>query len=66
VLHLRVEPNRLGVSFYKIGGLLVRNLRRGDVREFIDKLKDGGMSRSMSKKALASLRSTLHEALEPQ
>jgi len=48
----------------KIGDLLVKDLSRGDVREFIDELQDGGMSRSMTKKVLASLRSALHEALE--
>ena len=48
----------------KIGCLLVKDLSRGDVRDFIDDLQDGGMSRSMTKKVLASLRSALHEALE--
>ena len=48
----------------KIGDLLVKDLSRGEVREFIDNLQDGGMSRSMTKKVLASLRSALHEALE--
>ncbi|PWE29351.1 site-specific integrase [Maritimibacter sp. 55A14] len=48
----------------KIGGLLVAEISRGDVREFVDDLQDAGVSRSMTKKVLASLRSALSEAVE--
>ncbi len=48
----------------KIGDLLVKDFSRGDVREFLDELQDDGVSRSMTKKVFASLRSALGEALE--
>ena len=48
----------------KIGGLLAAEISRGDVREFVDELQDAGVSRSMTKKVLASLRSALSEAVE--
>ncbi|MHA3980672.1 tyrosine-type recombinase/integrase [Halovulum sp. GXIMD14794] len=48
----------------KIGSLPVAELTRADVRDFIDEMQDEGMSRSMTKKVLASLRSALGEAVE--
>jgi len=48
----------------KIGHMLVKNLTRSEVRNFIDDLQDSGLSRSMTKKVLCSLRSALGEALE--
>lgn len=48
----------------KIGSLLVKDLTRADVREFLDDLQDDGVSRSMTKKVLASLRAALGEAVE--
>ncbi len=48
----------------KIGDLLVANLTRGDVSEFIDDLQDEGLSRAMTKKVLGSLRSALDKAMQ--
>ncbi|PWE32867.1 site-specific integrase [Maritimibacter sp. 55A14] len=48
----------------KIGSLLVTEISRRDVREFVHDLQDAGVSRSMTKKVLASLRSALSEAVE--
>ncbi|WP_112321360.1 tyrosine-type recombinase/integrase [Oceanibium sediminis] len=48
----------------KISDLLVKDLTRAGVREFIDDLQDDGVSRSMTKKVLASLRAALGEAVE--
>ncbi|SDI40442.1 tyrosine-type recombinase/integrase [Lutimaribacter saemankumensis] len=48
----------------KIGDLLVGELTRGDVAEFLDDLQDEGVSRSMTKKVLGSLRSALDKAMQ--
>ncbi|NNU82213.1 site-specific integrase [Halovulum dunhuangense] len=48
----------------KMGSLLVAELTRAEVRDFIDELQDDGVSRAMTKKVLASLRAILAEAVE--
>lgn len=48
----------------KIGDLLVTDLTRADVKDFLDDLQDEGLSRAMTKKVLGSLRSALSEALD--
>jgi len=48
----------------KIADLLVAELTRADVKDFLDDLQDDGLSRAMTKKVLGSLRSALGEALD--
>ncbi|KAJ01509.1 tyrosine-type recombinase/integrase [Sulfitobacter mediterraneus] len=48
----------------RIGDLLLSELSRGDVREFMDCLMDDGVSRALVKKVMVSLRSILSEAVE--
>jgi len=48
----------------KIGDLLVADLSRGDVRDFMDDLLDEGVSRSLVKKIMVSLRAIFAEAVE--
>ncbi|TMV07532.1 site-specific integrase [Ruegeria sediminis] len=48
----------------KIGDLLLEDLSRADVKDFLDELQDEGLSRAMTKKILGSLRSALSEALD--
>lgn len=47
-----------------VGDLLVSDLSRGVVRDFMDELLDDGVSRTMVKKIMISLRSLLSEAVE--
>lgn len=48
----------------KIGDLLVRDLSRADVRDFMDGLLDDGVSRVLVKKIMVSLRAVLADAIE--
>lgn len=48
----------------KIGSLLVADLTRGDIAEFMDDLQDEGLSRAMTRKVLGSLRSALDKAMQ--
>jgi len=48
----------------KIGDLLLSDLTRSDVRDFMDDLLDEGVSRALVKKIMVSLRAILSEALE--
>ncbi|WP_071676120.1 tyrosine-type recombinase/integrase [Nioella nitratireducens] len=48
----------------KIGDLLVSEISRGDVRDFMDDLLDNGVSRQLVKKVMVSLRAVLAEAVE--
>lgn len=48
----------------KIGDLLLSDLSRSVVRDFMDELLDDGVSRVMVKKIMISLRSVLSEAVE--
>jgi integrase len=48
----------------KIGDLLVADLSRSDVRDFMDELLDDGISRPLVKKIMVSLRAVLAEAVE--
>jgi integrase len=48
----------------KIGDLLVSDLARADVRDFMDGLLDDGMSRALVKKIMVSLRAVLADAVE--
>ncbi len=48
----------------KIGDLLVTELSRADVRDFLDELLDEGVSRVLVRKIMVSLRAVLAEAVE--
>jgi integrase len=48
----------------KIGDLLLSDLTRSDVRDFMDDLLDEGVSRALVKKIMVSLRAILSEAVE--
>jgi len=48
----------------KIGDLLVTELTRADVRDFMDGLLDDGISRALVKKIMVSLRAVLADAVE--
>ncbi|GHE91550.1 site-specific integrase [Aliiroseovarius zhejiangensis] len=48
----------------RIGHLLVNDLSRGEVREFMDELLDEDVSRALVKKIMVSLRAILSEAVE--
>ncbi|GKY87397.1 tyrosine-type recombinase/integrase [Sinisalibacter aestuarii] len=48
----------------KIGDLLLNELTRSDVRDFMDELIDEGVSRALVKKIMVSLRAILSEAVE--
>lgn len=48
----------------KIGRLLLAELSRGDVRDFMDELIDDGASLALVKKIMVSLRAILSEAVE--
>jgi len=48
----------------KIGSLLVSELARADVRDFMDDMLDDGISRALVKKIMVSLRAVLADALE--
>ncbi|WP_247742824.1 site-specific integrase [Shimia sp. R9_1] len=55
-VRIHIEP--------KIGGLLLAELSRGDIRDFMDDLLDGDVSRAQVKKIMVSLRAILTEAVE--
>ncbi|NKX43995.1 tyrosine-type recombinase/integrase [Roseicyclus persicicus] len=55
-LHVHILP--------RIGGLLVSDLTRSDIRDFMDGLLDDGVSRTMVRKVMVTLRSMLAEAVE--
>ncbi|WP_294223955.1 site-specific integrase [uncultured Shimia sp.] len=48
----------------KIGNLLLADLSRGDIRDFMDDLLDDDVSRAQVKKIMVSLRAILTEAVE--
>lgn len=48
----------------KIGDLLLSDLTRSEVRDFMDELIDEGVSRALVKKIMVSLRAVLSEAVE--
>ncbi len=48
----------------KIGSLLVSDLTRSDVRDFMDDMLDDGISRALVKKIMVSLRAVLSDAVE--
>lgn len=48
----------------KLGGVLLGELSRSDVRDFMDELLDGGVSLALVKKIMVSLRAILAEAVE--
>jgi integrase len=48
----------------KIGSLLVSELTRADVRDFMDDMLDDGVSRALVKKIMVSLRAILADAVE--
>ena len=48
----------------RIGELVLEDLRRADIRDFLDELMDEGVSRAMTQKIMRSLRAVLSEAVE--
>ncbi len=48
----------------KIGGLLLKELSRSQIRDFMHDLMDDGVSRALVRKIMVSLRSILSEAVE--
>lgn len=55
-VNIHIEP--------RIGDLLLSELSRSDVRDFMDELLDEGVSRALTKKIMVSLRAILAEAVE--
>ncbi|SFM05409.1 tyrosine-type recombinase/integrase [Shimia aestuarii] len=55
-VNIHIEP--------RIGDLLLRELSRSNVRDFMDELLDEGVSRALTKKIMVSLRAVLTEAVE--
>ncbi|SNT39472.1 tyrosine-type recombinase/integrase [Tropicimonas sediminicola] len=55
-VNIHIEP--------RIGDLLLTELARSDVRDFMDELLDDGVSKALTRKIMVSLRSILSEAVE--